>query len=628
MVRTMLLVGEQRSILIVDPNAAIRRMLEVHLAGMGHSVATCRSANEAIDLLNAGEFHLVITESETPDGSGYDILRTTQQHSCNHHIATIIISDRNHPERIVKALERGADDYLTKPISPAIVVARVTAVLDLQSRGLLDSRGPDVLDLPNLDRTLRETTGGTGKLNAICDALRDGLHAQRASVYRYDASSNELLTVVAHGLNSEDGGPLIRMPADEGLAGACLRLGHIINIPDAHEDSRFNPRFDEQTGFRTKSVLCIPLRDDQNDIIGVAQILNHHNGTFAADSEVKAMQLAPRCALTLAEAFFEVDRELNLAATIIAQPGTATFLPTMLPSSVGMSTGILPKDRSVRAESFIGTEIGRYRVIDVLGTGSQGLVLNGLDGLLDRSVAIKLLGPDSARIPMLRRQFMQEARTMAKLGHPNTVAIHDVGDHDGALYLVMEHCTGGTSYTLIKASGPLDLTRATRVLRDACKGLNAAHQRGMIHRDIKPDNILIDESGMAKLSDFGLVLAPNTTDIAGANHIIGTPHYMSPEQCSGGLVDHRSDLYAMGATWFHLITGQPPYHGSSDVREVLRHHRESPVPDPRGVIPDLPEDVASIISTAMAKNPSDRYQNASELLRDLDALLTSISPAT
>ncbi|MBT4767897.1 MAG: protein kinase [Phycisphaerae bacterium] len=628
MVRTMLLVGEQRSILIVDPNAAIRRMLEVHLVGMGHSVATCRSASEAIELLNAGEFHLVVTESETPDGSGFDILRATQQHPSNHHIATIIISDRNHPERIMKALERGADDYLTKPISPAIVVARVAAVLDLQSRGLLDSRGPDVLDLPKLDRTLRETTGGTGKLNAICDALRDGLHAERASVYRYDASSNELLTVVAHGLTSEDGSPLIRMPADEGLAGACMRLGHIINIPDAQEDSRFNPRFDEQTGFRTRSVLCIPLRDDHNDIIGVAQILNHHNGTFAADSEVKAMQLAPRCALTLAEAFFEVDRELNLAATIIAQPGTATFLPTMLPSSVGMSTGILPKDRSVRAESFIGTEIGRYRVIDVLGTGSQGLVLNGLDELLDRSVAIKLLGPDSARIPMLRRQFMQEARTMAKLGHPNTVAIHDVGDHDGALYLVMEHCTGGTSFTLIKATGPLELTLATRILRDACKGLNAAHQRGMIHRDIKPDNILIDESGMAKLSDFGLVLAPNTTDIAGTNHIIGTPHYMSPEQCSGGLVDHRSDLYAMGATWFHLITGQPPYHGSSDVREVLRHHRESPVPDPRGVIPDLPEDVASIISTAMAKKPSDRYQNASELLRDLDALLTSISPAT
>jgi serine/threonine protein kinase len=101
---------------------------------------------------------------------------------------------------------------------------------------------------------------------------------------------------------------------------------------------------------------------------------------------------------------------------------------------------------------------------------------------------------------------------------------------------------------------------------------------------------------------------------------------MSPEQCTGKSVDHRSDLYAMGATWFHLITGQPPFHGSSDVPAVLKHHRESPIPDPRDIVPDLPEDVASIVTTAMAKKPADRYQNASEMLRDLDTLLTSISP--
>ena len=578
-------------------------------------------------MLGAGGFDLVITEAETPEGSGADVLRAAQQHTDSHRIATIIISGRDQPERIVKALERGADDYLTKPISPAMVVARVRAVLELQSQGLLDSRGPDVLDLPRLDRTLREATGGTAKLNAICDALRDGLDAERASVYRLDSGTNELLTVVAHGMTSEDGGPLIRMPAEEGLAGACIRLGHLINIPDAHEDARFNPRFDEQTGFTTRSVLSLPLRDEDGAIIGVAQVLNHRHGPFTAAGEVKAMQLAPRCALTLAEAFFEVDRELNLAATIVAQPGTATFLPTMLPSTAGMSTDILPKNKLDRAESFIGTEIGRYRVMAVLGTGSQGFVLDGLDELLDRSVAIKLLGPDSARIPMLRKQFMQEARTMAKLGHPNTVAIHDVGDHEGALFLVMEHCTGGTSWALIKKSGALDLAIATRVLRDACCGLEAAHKRGMIHRDIKPDNILLDEAGVAKLSDFGLVLAPNTTDIAGTDHIIGTPHYMSPEQCSGEPVDHRSDLYAMGATWYHLLTGQPPFHGSSDVSEVLNHHRKSPIPDPRDIVPDLPEDVASIISTAMAKRPGDRYQNASEMLRDLDTLLTSILPA-
>ena len=626
MVRTMATMSERGAILVVDPNAAVRRMLEVHLAADGHAVASCRSAREAKDLLDSGSFDLVITEAETPDGSGFDILRHTQNSGSERRVATIIMSGRDQPERIVRALERGADDYLTKPISPSMAVARASAIIELQASGLLRSRGPDMLDLPKLDRALREASGGAGKLRAICDALRDGLSAERASVYRFDASSNELLTVVAHGETNVDGSPLIRMSAEEGLAGACLRLGHIINTPDAYEDSRFSPRFDEQTGFVTRSVLSIPLRDDHGDVIGVAQALNHEVGPFLAAEELKAMQLAPRCGLCLAEAFFEVNLELNLAATIIAQPGTATFLPTMLPSTGGITTGILPRDRSIDARSFIGTEIGRYRVMAVLGTGSQGLVLEGHDELLDRSVAIKLLGPDSARIPMLRRQFMQEARTMAKIGHPNTVSIHDVGEHDRALYLVMEQCHGGTTFDMLKKSGPIAVATAIPILRDACRGLDAAHRRGMIHRDIKPDNILLDAQGTAKLSDFGLVLAPNTVDIAGADHIIGTPHYMSPEQCSNGLVDHRSDIYALGATCFHLLAGQPPYAGPTDVREVLKCHAEAPIPDPRALVPDLPEDVVSIIATAMAKNPADRYQNASEMLRDLEAVLKALTP--
>ncbi len=624
MVRTMTPVSTQGAILVVDPNAAVRRMLETHLAARGHMVASCRTAREAEALLESGDFDLVITEAETPEGSGYDLLRRNRAVRGTERTATIITSGRDQPDRVVRALERGADDYLTKPISPAMAVARVSSIIELKSAGLLDSHGPDMLDLPRFDRTLREASGGAAKLRAICDALRDGLAAERASVYRFEASSNELLTVVAHGERPESGSPLIRMPAEEGIAGACLRLGHLINIPDAYEDSRFNRSFDELTGFKTRSVLSVPLRDEHNEIVGVAQILNHTHGPFTAAEELKALQLAPRCGLTLAEAFFEVDEGLNLAATIIAQPGTATFLPTAVLSSGSASSSILPPSKIVDPEAFIGTEIGRYRVTAVLGTGSQGFVLQGHDELLDRSVAIKLLGPDSARIPMLRRQFMQEARTMAKLGHPNTVAIHDVGEHDRALYLVMEQCEGGTSFGVLKEVGQIGLLAATRILRDACRGLDAAHRRGMIHRDIKPDNILLDENGTAKLSDFGLVLAPNTADIASGNHIIGTPHYMSPEQCGQGLVDHRSDLYALGATWYHLLTGKPPFAGPSDLKEVLRRHAEDPPPDPRASVPSLPEDVVSILFTCMAKNPADRYQNASEMLRDLEAVLAAL----
>ncbi|MCP4759715.1 MAG: response regulator [Planctomycetes bacterium] len=296
------------SILVVDPNPAVRRMLEAHLSRQGLGVASCRTAHEAVELIEQAHFDLVISEAETPDGSGFDVLRHIQSRNSSHRIATIITSDLEQPDRILRALERGADDYLTKPISPAMAVARATAILELQSSGLLDSAGPGVLDLPRLDRTLREASGGAAKLRAICDALRDGLDAERASVYRLDEPASELVTVVAHGEQSQEGTPFIRMSAEDGLAGACLRLGHLINIPDAYQDQRFNPSFDEKTGFTTRSVLSIPLRGDDGSTIGVAQILNHRHGPFSAAEEVKALQLAPRCALTLAEAFFEVDQ--------------------------------------------------------------------------------------------------------------------------------------------------------------------------------------------------------------------------------------------------------------------------------------------------------------------------------
>ena len=585
---------------------------------MNLSVSSCADDKSTLAALDRSPCDLLLLSDALNDDDGGSLLPKIR--SAYPDMGVIMLSDREQHERIIRALERGANDYLTRPLSPSVAVARVQGLLDAQAQRGKGNR-PSFLDLPKIDTQLRSARGGRAKLEAICDILRDGLHAQRASVFRLDRAAGELVTVVAHG-EDEGGEPLIRMPADLGLAGAAILENSMLNIPDAYADERFNPAFDEQTGFTTNSVLCVPLTDPHGELIGVAQVLNHTHGAFPAVCEVVARQLAPRCAAALSEAFYADtgDRGLNLAATIAGAPAGLGFETTAPLLGSAASTNLLSETGTpIDPSEMVGDQIGRYVVVSVLGRGSQGVVLEGRDEFLEREVAIKLLGPHSARFELLRDQFMREARSMARLGHPNTVAVHDAGEHDGALFLVMEKCAAGTALVRLKTGGALPVVDAVRITGDACRGLDAAHRRGMIHRDIKPDNILLGEHE-AKLSDFGLVLAANAVGDERVGRIVGTPHYMSPEQCRGEAIDHRSDLYALGATFFHLVTGEAPFHGVKGIKEVMRRHREVEVRDPRSVKPDLPQEVGLLISTAMAKNPDDRYQSAVEMLDDLDSL--------
>ena len=606
-------------IVIADGDEISRGLLRVHLGMQQYAVSSCGTGEAALQALSRQPCDLLLLDDALTDADGNELLAGVRA-ACPG-MGVIMLSDRQQHERIIRALERGADDYLTRPLSPAVSTARVRGVLDAGHQRGAGSR-PTFLDLPRIDKQLRTARGGRAKLLAICDILRDGLNAERASVFRLNRETGELLTVVAHG-DAGDDEPLIRMPADAGLAGATILSGDMLNVPDAYADDRFSPRFDEQTGFRTRSVLCVPLRDQQGELIGVAQVLNHNHGAFPAVCEVVARQLAPRCAAALSEAFYAdtVARQLNLAATIAGAPAGLGFETTAPLLGSSAPTDLLSESSApINPETLVGEQIGRYMVISVLGRGSQGMVLEGRDEFLEREVAIKLLGPDSAKFDLLRDQFMREARSMARLGHPNTVAVHDAGEHDGALFLVMEKCEAGTVLARIKTDGGLPLVEAARITRDACRGLDAAHRRGMIHRDIKPDNILIGEHE-AKLSDFGLVLATNAQGDHNVGRIVGTPHYMSPEQCRGEVIDHRSDLYALGATFFHLTTGEAPFQGSKDIKTVMRRHREEEVRDPRTIVPGLPQEVGLLIGTAMAKNPADRYQSAVEMLDDLESLL-------
>ncbi len=262
----------------------------------------------------------------------------------------------------------------------------------------------------------------------------------------------------------------------------------------------------------------------------------------------------------------------------------------------------------------------------------MGVVYEAEDTLLKRKVAIKLLPKEFSANPESLKRFLREAQAAAKLNHANVVAIYDIGEADGSYYIVMELITGGNAQEHLRSRGPFPWNEATSILTEVCRGVAAAHQAGLIHRDIKPANILRSTKGVVKLGDFGLVKPTSRTGtvVTALGEVVGTPHYMSPEQIQSTSVDERSDIYALGATYFALLTGRPPYLATDSV-QVLFAHCSQPIPDPRDIVADVPESCVAIIRKAMAKNRAKRYANAGELLADLErvaALNRGAMPAT
>lgn len=273
-------------------------------------------------------------------------------------------------------------------------------------------------------------------------------------------------------------------------------------------------------------------------------------------------------------------------------------------------------------DARLGTTLGKYSITGRLGGGGMGVVYKAQDRFLKRKVALKLLKEAVSADPIALQRFLFEARTAARLNHPNVIVIHEIDQRDNICFIVMELVQGGSTHDLLQTEGPLHWQKAVWVTASACRALIAAHAAGIIHRDIKPSNILITKDGVVKLADFGMAKAADDTrpSLTVAGEVLGTAQFLSPEQCRREPLDERSDIYSLGATFFALLAGKPPYNGTSPV-ELMFHHCSAPIPDPRSVVPSIPEACTAIVQRAMAKNRTERYQSAEEMLEDLSAVL-------
>ncbi|GEM_PF-2645121 len=285
---------------------------------------------------------------------------------------------------------------------------------------------------------------------------------------------------------------------------------------------------------------------------------------------------------------------------------TAAAAPTMKPVHISAS------------RDAVGKRLGSYLIQGVLGQGGMGIVYKALDERLQRIVALKVLPSELSRDETFAARFKREARALASLNSPNVAQIYAISDHEVPPFFAMEFVEGGTLRQLLAEGGRLPLRKALDLATQMAQGLQAAAEKGVIHRDVKPDNVMLSAKGQVKLTDFGLVKTHEDVGLTTQGVVMGTPLYMSPEQAEGKEVDLRSDIYSLGATLFHMLVGQPPFLGESAL-VIMRAHAESPLPPHSSLPGSVSGNVYAVVQKMMAKRRDDRYPTYGAVIEALDA---------
>ncbi|MDH4033494.1 MAG: serine/threonine protein kinase, partial [candidate division Zixibacteria bacterium] len=271
-----------------------------------------------------------------------------------------------------------------------------------------------------------------------------------------------------------------------------------------------------------------------------------------------------------------------------------------------------------------GTMVSHYRIVEKIGAGGMGEVYLAEDTKLSRNVALKFLPTHLCRDEDSRTRFTREAKAAAKLDHPNIVPVYEVGEYNGRPFFAMAHITGEPLRDVVK-QGKLSVAEAVSLTQQICEGLHEAHEAGVVHRDIKPGNIIIDSKGKPRLLDFGLATVSGEEKLTQTGSTLGTVGYMAPEQITGGKVDKRSDLFSVGVILYEMLTGRRPFEGDNDAAIIRAITTSTPEPIARfksGVTGELQQ----VINKALAKDPALRYQHADGMLADLRRLTVETAP--
>ncbi len=482
-------------ILVVDDLEDNRSVLERRLRRQGHTVACASGGHAALEMLRRERFDLVLLDVLMPDLDGLAVLERLKGDVATRDIPVIMISALDDVASVVRCIERGAEDHLSKPFDPVLLRARISACLE--------------------KKRLRDIE---------LEYLRE--------------------------------------------------VGHVIQAATAVEAGSYETGALAQVGQR-------------GDELGrLARVFD----TMA--NQVRARETRLREQVEALRKEIEGAKQTTRQAT----PPEAPNLPT--------------------GQVFAG----RYEILEEIGRGGMGMVYRAHDRELDEQIAVKTLRPELVQDPSLVERFKTEIRLARHISDKRVVRTHDFGESDGVCYLTMEYVEGITVRELLDTRGRLGVAPTLAIATQLAQSLVAAHEQGVIHRDIKPQNLLLDADGMLKVMDFGVArLAANPSGLTEVGMLVGTPAYMAPEQMLSETFDARIDLYAVGVVLYECLTGRLPFEASSAVALIAKLLREEP-PPPTALNPEIPPAVAALVLRLLEKEPDQRPANAEELVQLLSRL--------
>lgn len=587
--------NSSNNVLIINQDKVFLDYLIGVLQPAGYTIHTAMEMRSALSVLSKHPVGLIICGKELQDISGYDFLRFLKNDPLRENIPLMFLVSIKNQGRPFKAFELGAVDFLVYPIEPDTLISRIDEVLKQASQkkdGLHEKIAPP--EKPQCAPQEEKPLSPEKPLpNLQIDVTRDGVIWLPGIVKSFGRQELFLET----SLFGKPGVRLmLRFKFSDGMFIANSRIKDIA--------------FDD---FQKPAGIAVNVEEDGNWRRIYA---NLEKTVSAADSIPQAEQ----------------NGDIGAHPAEDIQKTIAMPQPEMENQDISGTQLIEAAEKKQKATydirfyySLIGKQMDNYRAISLIGAGNMGGVLQGWDVALEREVALKIISYELSSKEEFRDMFIKEARVVSRLNHPNIAQIYSIGNSNEILYYAMEFIDGETLKDILGREGKLDSMKGLEYLLTICEALDFVFHSSVIHRDIKPANIMFNNFGILKLVDFGVAISTETkTGGFNQKSIMGSPLYMSPEQIAGLALDHRSDMYSVGATFYHAFCGSPPFE-SEEYKEVLEQHLTTHLVPLKERNSKLAPDLCSIVEKMLAKDPNDRFKDFQAIITELKTLRSRIS---